>query len=256
MLRRGSILARGLEPLAGMVWPVFVGWTCLVALLWISGVDGEPIAAGIANRGLRDALLAIVHAADFVWLLLGAVILYLALAERVGLTTARLWAMIIFATASVIALASVYTGWPLGSIFYTARLGGKLGPLPMGWPLWWFVAVIGSRMLAERCWPRASHHRLAAATGVLAALSQVNLEPLASKVRLFWHWYERGTHLATTNPLSSYLTWWLAATGLAFLLREPRVAAHPRPPSFRPLLVLPLLNAVFLLTHLAMALRG
>jgi uncharacterized membrane protein len=256
MVRRDSCLIRSLEPLFGLLWPLFLVWTSVVALLWTTGLTAEQITAAIANPGLREALLVIFRAADTLWLLLAAANLYLALAERVGLATARMWAIVIVATGAVIALASVRTGWPLGPVLYTTHLGMKLGGVSLGWPLWWFVVVVGGRMLAERLLSRASYPQLALATGVLAFLTQINLEPLAWKVRLFWFWYAPGTHLAGQPLWRNYATWWLVATVLAFLLRERQVAATARPPQWRTALILILMNAVFVLTHIAVALRA
>lgn len=255
MPRRDSLLTRSLEPLFALLWPLFLVWTAVIAVLWTTGLTAEQITTAIANPGFREALLLISRSADVLWLLLAAANLYLALAERAGLATARLWAIVIVATGAVIALVSVRTGWPLGPVIYTTHLGMKLGPMPLGWPVWWFVVVIGGRMLAERLLPRASHLQLALATGALALLTEVNLEPLAWKVRLFWFWYVPGTHLAGHPLWRNYATWWLVATALAFLLRERQVVATAQPPQWRTSLILILMNAVFVLAHIAVAFR-
>jgi uncharacterized membrane protein len=255
MPRRDSLLTRSLEPLLALLWPLFLVWSAAIALLWTTGLAPEQITAAIANHGLRDALLAISRAADTLWLLLAAANLYVALAERVGLGTARLWAIVIGATAAVIALASVRTGWPLGPVLYTTRFGMKLGDVPLGWPVWWFVVVIGGRMFAERLFPRASHPQLAFATGVVALLTQFNLDPLAWKLRAFWLWDVPGMPPASFPPWRNFVTWWLVATALAFLLRERQVIATAHPPPWPRALILILMNAVFVLTHVTVAFR-
>lgn len=255
MPRRDSIFTQSLQPLAALLWPLFLFWTAIISLLWTTGLTTDQVSAAITNPGLRDALLGVFRAADTLWLLLAAANLYVALAERVGLATARLWALAVVATSVVIALASARTDWPLGPVLYTTRLGMKLGGVPLGWPLWWFVVIIGGRMLAERLVPRASHRQLALATGVLTLLTQLNLEPLAWKVRLFWFWYVAGTRLASPPLWRNYATWWLVATTLAFLLRERQVVATAPSPTWRPALVLIMMNAVFVLTHLAVVIR-
>ncbi len=256
MARGDSILARGLEPIFGLLWPLFLVWTGVVALLWTTGLDADQITAAIANPGLREGVLVIFRSADVLWLLLAAANLYVALAERVGIATARVWAAGIIVTGSVLAVTSVRTGWPLGPVIYTTRLGMKLGPVPLGWALWWFVVIIGARLLAERLLPRASHSQLALATGSLAFLTQLNLEPLAWKVRLFWFWYAPGTHLASAPLWRNYATWWLVPTALAFVLRERQVAAMAHAATGRPAAILILVNIIFVVTHLAVALRG
>jgi uncharacterized membrane protein len=255
MARRDSLLTRSLEPLLSSLWLLFIVWTALVTLLWTSGIGEDEVKASVANAGLRDALLVLLRSADSLWIILASANLYLSLAAREGLGTARIWAAVILSAGAAIAVASVLTEWPLGPVLYTKHLGLKLGPVPLGLPLWWLVVVIGGRMLAERLWPRASHGQLAAATGALALLTACNLEPLAWKVRFFWFWYLPGTHLAGEPPWRNYLTWWLVATILAFLLRTPRVATSVRPPSWRPAATLLLFNGAFLATHLAVAFR-
>ena len=53
----------------------------------------------------------------------------------------------------------------------------------------------------------------------------------------------------------NFVTWWLVATALAFLLRERQVVATAQPPPWRTALILVLMNAVFVLTHVAIAFR-
>ena len=226
MIRRETFFTRSFEPLVGSLWPLFIIWTVVAACLWTSGIGEQEIRNSVANPGFRDALVVIVNAADTIWLILATTNLYLALAERIGLGDARLWTLAILATATVVAAASVRTGWP-----------------------------IGGRALATRLLPRASHLQIAAATGALALLTAINLEPLASKVRFFWFWYVPGAHVAGQAPWRNYITWWLVATALAFFLRERKVVATPHPSSTRPALVLILFNAVFLVAHLALAIR-
>jgi uncharacterized membrane protein len=253
---RDTILARSLEPLAALVWPLFIVWTAMTALSWVTGLDEERVRAAIANPALREALLVVFRSSDTIWLLLAAANLYVAAAERAGLATTRVWALIVFATAAVIAFASVQTGWPLGPVLYTTRLGMKLGPVPLGWLLWWFVVVIGGRMLAERLLPRASHAKLALATGTLALLTQVNFDPLAWKLRAFWLWDVPGLPSVGLPLWRSYATWWLVPTALAFVLREREVATTARPPTWHAAQILIVMNAIFILTHLAVAFRG
>lgn len=256
MPRRESALTRGFEPLVALLWPLFLVWTAIVAVLWTTGLSEETAKAIVKNTDLGAAAVVFLRSTDTVWLLLAAANLYLGLADRVGLGTARLWAAIVLAAGAVIAVASVRTGWPLGPIYFTTRLGLKLGPVPLGWPLWWLVVVIGGRMLAERLLPRATHGQLALVTGGLALLAQANLEPLAWKVRAFWLWDVPGTFSGSLPPWRNFATWWLVATALASLLRERRVVTTGRPPAWAPALILVLCNAVFLLAHLTIALRG
>lgn len=247
-----SLLARSLEPLISALWLFFLVWTAIVAVLWLGGSE---IVAGIANPGLRSAATLILQASDAIWLVLAAANLYLHLAETEGLARARIIALAIATAAGAIATASAWTGYPLGSVAYTTRLGMKLGPVPFGWPILWFVIVVGSRGLAARILPRASHRILAGFTGGIAFLTDLNLEPVATKVRLYWFWYLSGSHLPSPPPWPNYACWFLVAAALAGLIREQKLASSGSE-SWRPALIVVVLNAMLLLGHLRAAFGG
>ena len=62
---------------------------------------------------------------------------------------------------------------------------------------------------------------MAAATGVVALATALNLDSIASKERLFWFWLVPGTHLPGASPWQNFVSWFLFATAIAFLLRNP-----------------------------------
>ena len=252
MLHPPPLLARALEPLISAVWLFFVVWSVVVAVLWMGGEQAVPF---IANDGLRAAAMVVVKASDTLWLLLAAASLYLNLAAEHGLARARVLALTIVVVAGVIAASSTATDYPLGSVVYTTRLGMKLGPVPLGWPLLWFVVVVGGRELAALIFPRASHAWLALLTGAGGLLMDLNLEAIATKFRLFWFWYVSGTHQPASPLWRNYAVWFIATGALAWLLREPSVAA-PRPSSRRPAMVFVIVNLLLLVGHLRAAFSG
>ena len=195
---------------------------------------------------------------DIAWITLAAANVHLWLAETEGLSTARRWALIVGGGAAALGVASAFTGWPLGAIQYSRQLGMKLGPLPVGLPLLWFALVIGARQTVLRWWPGAGHVRLALGTGALALLADVNLEPVAAKLRGFWFWRAQSPDQPPlfTPAWTNYAAWFLAASALAFALREERVDTGTRRDSFRPMAIYLLLNAVFLAANLGRFLRG
>jgi uncharacterized membrane protein len=249
MLRSPSLLARALEPLISALWLFFLVWSVVVAVLWLGG---EKAVAGIGNEGLRAAATVIIKTSDTLWLLLAAANLYLHLAERHGLPRARIVALVIAIGAGGIAACSAATGYPLGSVFYTTRLGMKLGSVPLGWPLLWFVIVIGGRELAAQLFPRVSHGALAVITGGFAVLTDLSLEPIATKFRLFWFWYASGTHLPSPPLWRNYAVWFVATSALAWVIREQKVVSA-RSPSWRPALVLVVINLLLIEGHLRAA---
>ena len=251
MLRRVSLLGLWLEPLGSILWILFLVWTGLVAVLWTTGWGEVQLDAWVKNVGLRAALVFLCKVADAVWIGLAAASAYLCVADTHGLGTARRWALIVFAGAGAIVAASVWTTWPLGSVRYTLQLGSKIGPVPAGAPLFWFAVVLGGRALWMRLFRRASHGQVAFGAGVVALLTDLNLEPLASRLRAWWFWYSPSTHEPIPPPLQNYATWFVGAVALAFLVREPRVVGDAPAHSDKLIAIVVLGNVVFLAAHVA-----
>ena len=255
---RISSLGRWLEPFVSGLWIFFLVWTAWIACVWGFALGDAALARWIGNRDLRAVLGWLIAVGDIAWITLAAANIHLWLAETEGLSTARRWALIVGGGVAALGAVSAFTGWPLGAIQYSRQLGMKLGPLPVGLPLLWFALVIGARETVLRCWPRAGQGMLAFGTGALALLADVNLEPVAAKLRGFWFWRAPwpGQPPHFTPPWTGYAAWFLAASALAFALREERVAAGARRDSFRPVAIFLLLNAVFLAANLGRFLRG
>ena len=182
---------------------------------------------------LQTALRALLGILDTTWVVLAMVNMYLSLVAAEGLATARRWTGLILGAAFALAAVSVWTRWPLGPIYFTERLGVKLGPVPLGVPLLWFVVIIGARELTLWLAPRASHRRVAIWTGVLTALTDLALEPVAWKVRVFW-WYAGPGHVPAGPPPWTCAVWLVAGAALAFFLRETEVVRSVAPRPGRP----------------------
>ncbi len=245
MHRQSSLLSRSLEPLVHALWPLFVGWSAAVAVLWWIG---DSWIEHLANPGLRTAVAFLVHSADAAWLLLAALNLYLDLAAREGIARARMIALVVFTSALAIAWASAATSYPLGSVVYTGRLGARIGPVPLGWLLLWFVVVLGGRAFLMHLWPRLSHAAISVLAGLVALLTDLSLEPLATKLRLYWFWYATGTTTPTLPLWRNYATWFALAAALAWFAREQKLA-RARGNTRRPAAVIVIINSVFLTGH-------
>jgi uncharacterized membrane protein len=247
--RSPSFLARGLEPVVHALGPLLLVWTAITAGLWWIG--DEWIGA-ISNPGLRAAVAWISSTCDLLWLLLAALNLYLHFVAREGLARARGFAVVIIASAAALAAASTWTGQPLGHVVYTARLGARLGPVPLGWLLLWIVVVLGGRAFVERMLPRASHAAVSVWTGFAALGTAANLEPIATRLRLYWFWYDPATHLPCAPPWQNYAAWLLVPMALGWMLREQLGARGRR--TWESAAILPLFNGLLLLGHLRLAL--
>ncbi len=250
-----SALANALEPLGAAAWLLFLVWTAIVAVLWAFDVRGAEVQARIAHPELQTALRWLLDAADPLWIVLAAANSYFWLVAAEGLGTARRWSLILLGGSGAALALLHWVGGPLSPVRYTARLGPMLGPIPCALPLLWFVVILGARALLQRILPRAGHWQIALGTGVLAAGTALNLEPLASGQRLWWTWRRSlGSAAPTFSPLASGVAWLILGTVLAGLLREQRVAPRAMQRLPRPLLALGLLHALLLAAHLGRAL--
>ncbi len=256
--KHGSPIARSLEPVAASLWTLFVIVSVLVGAVWTLGIGDATLGACVTNPGLLTALLWLLERSDLLWLMLAAANVYLALAAREGLGTVRAWALLVLIAVLTLTWLSTRTGFPLGPIRYSARLGLKLGPMPIGLALLWFVVIFGARDALLRFLPKASHHRIAAGVGVIAALTDLALEPLAAGVRGFWFWLgpQAGAPPVFDAPLIGCLAWGVVAGLLALAFREQSVAAAAQKPSWKPAATLGMIYVVFLSAHLGRLVRG
>lgn len=245
-------LARALEPLISGLWIFFLIWTAWIACVWSLPIGDAALEKWIGNRDLRAALAWLIGVGDIAWIMLAAANTYLWLAEAEGLSTARRWALIVGGGAAGLGALSAISGFPLGDIRYSHQLGMKTGPIPIGLPLLWFTVVIGARQTILCFRPGAAHWQLALGTGVLALLTDANLEPVAAKLRGFWFWRAETPSLPPlfSPPWTNYAAWFVTTSAMAFALREERVGGRRRADSLRPVTAFLLLNGVWLAAHL------
>lgn len=246
-----SLLSRTLEPLAAGLWIFFVLISVLVGAVWTFGLGDGELARWINNRSLFLALQWGLQHLDFAWITLAATNAYLCLATREGLGTARRWGFMILLAVVGLAWFAVKTGFPLGPIQYGRALGATLGPVPLGLPLFWFAVVVGLREGILHFRPRWSHPQVAVGTGVLAALTDASLEPLAAKLRGFWFWRSSSPEVPPgfEAPLTNCLVWGVLAGLLAFGLRDKNVVASVRPRLWQPAATVLIFHLVFAAAH-------
>jgi uncharacterized membrane protein len=247
-----------LHPLKGGVWLLFLLWTAGIAAVWTWNIGDRQLERAIGNTDLRLTLEWLTRIADIAWITLAAMNLHGSITESDGLPTARRWALIVCGGGLIVAGASVFMGYPLGSIRYGSALGMKLGPVPWGVPLLWFVTTVGARATALRVLPKAANASVAVAAGVLILLTDLNLEPAAAKLRGFWFWLANppSNPPIFDPPLMNYAAWFVFGTLFASMMRETRVVPDSRSRSWKPVIVFALFNAVFLLGRLGRILRG
>jgi uncharacterized membrane protein len=229
-----------------------------MAVVWAWNIGDAQLEQSIGNTDLRLTLEWLIRVGDIVWITLAAINVHGGVAESEGLHTARRWALLACGGGLAVAAASALTGYPLGPIRYGTVLGMKLGPVPWGIPLLWFVTVIGARAVALRAFPKAGNALVALVAGALIALTDFNLEPAAAKLRGFWFWLARPPSLPPIfePPVMNYGAWCVFGTLFAWMLREDRPTPDSTSRSAKPVIVFALFNAVFLLARLGRIWRG
>ena len=219
------------------------------------GIGETQVRGWLAGHGaLADAAAGFLRAADLVWMLLAAVVVYFHTVAAEGLPTARRWAVMILAGSAFFEWVGARTGFPFGPYAYTERFGWRLGGvLPVAIPLAWLVVLLCGRYLAAFLRPDATRLELALGVAFVATLTDLNLEFVAWKVRGYWVWYPQtsATEAPGWPPLQNYLAWFALSFLLSALLPSNHALRWRRPSPARPILVLALMNALFLLVHAA-----
>jgi hypothetical protein len=257
---------RFLQPLAASRWIWFLIWTALVAVVWVTGFGEQNAVEWARHRflspmqqaqgvepGLLPPLLAILRLLDPVWIVLAAINAYASLIRERGLATARTWALILLASG----LAATLLLNALTTIRFTGALGMHLahGRISLGWILLWVTVILGARELARLMFPRASHTITALIAGLFALATAANLEPVATKLRVFWLWNPGRVQTANEAPLVVYALCLIGGSALAYLLRAPEVVRARSAPRLAAATLL-ILNAMCLAALLAARLRG
>jgi hypothetical protein len=258
MAVRDSLLTRWLEPVVEALWTLFAIVSVLVGVVWALGIGDATLGRWVQNADLLRALLWLLRYLDLTWIVLAAANVYRGVAASEGLATVRRWAGWTMLAVMGLAWVSVVTGAPLGAIRFGEPLGGKLGPVPLGLPLLWLVIILGAREAVLRCFPRWSHWQVALGTGVLTALTDLLLEPLAAKLRGFWFWRASAPGLPPVfdPPPLHWLEWGVMAGLLAYTFRSRRVVASVQKRPWEPAATLGIFYAIFLVAHLGRWLRG
>ena len=221
------------------------------------GIGQATIDRSFGQGPLRQAFTALLHVSDAVWIYLAAVVIYLHTAAAEGLPTARRWAAIVIAGSGVCEWIGAQTGFPFGPYRYTDNFGWRLGGvLPLAIPLAWMVVLLCGRSLILRLRPASSRLGLALGVALVATVTDVNLEAVAWKIRGYWIWYpDAPGPLPDWPPLQNYLSWFGLSFVLTYIL-PPNYSLRPRHPApGRPILVLGLMNALFLVVYAARWLR-
>lgn len=153
---------------------------------------------------------------DVVFLLLAAAVTYLYSAKICGGRMAALISGIVLVVSAGAELFGARTGYPFGHYEYTENLGTKLlGLMPLIIPFCWLTIVLNAfwimLFLFQRYLADPSAKLLMFISGaLLAVLTDFNLEPVASLVKLYWIWYDAGSGYLGIPGLN-FFGWWMVS---------------------------------------------
>ena len=233
-------------------WAAFLVWTLVGAGVMPLGITPQRARDWLGPGAAGELAAGFLGVADLIWMLLAAAVVHGEAVRAEGPRCAGLGALLVMVGSAAVEWTGATTGWPFGPYVYTERFGPRLGVLPVAIPLAWFVIVQGARLALARWNPAFSRGGVALGVGVAAVLPDLNLEPVAWKLRGYWTWYPGDPTPPAWPPAQNYVAWFAVAALLAATL--PSVRSRGRP-SLRPALVLGLMNALFLWLHLARALH-
>lgn len=146
--------------------------------------------------------------ADFVFLLLGAVVVGQAAAAVWGVRRATLAFGWVAVVSGLIETVGTLTGWPFGTYTYTDALGPRLGVLPLAIPLAWWVVLVPLWVWSRRCLGGEGRLAMAARVTVVAVgavLVDLVLEPVAWSLRGYWLWSGGGWWFGV--PAQNFAGW-------------------------------------------------
>ncbi len=240
---------------ANYCWYLFLIWTAVGTIVMPFGIDGQRVGELTGSELWAHWASAVLRPADAIWMVLAFAVVYLHVALSYGLVTARRWGLVILIGSGAIEAIGAMTGWPFGPYHYTDNMGLRLfGVLPFTIPLAWFVIVATAQAAIVSLRPAWNRFQQALIVATVATLTDLNLEFIAWQVREYWIWYpDQAAGLSATvpawPPLQNYLSWFAVSFLLSVALVRNNNRRQPFP--WRPTMVLVLMNALFLLVHVA-----
>ncbi len=113
------------------------------------------------------------------------------------------------------------TGWPFGRYQYTEMLQPQiLGIVPVPITLAWLMAGFGSWQLARLTLPEATSRRahagLAALTGALIVVLDLQIETVATFINPYWGWIDTGPYYDV--PPQNFVAWWVVGVLMALIV--------------------------------------
>ena len=233
-------------------WLVFLVWTAVGFFVMPLGITAGQAHGWLDPLGLGGFAAGLLQVSDAIWMLLAAVTVYLHAVASEGLSTARRQAAIILLASTSFEWIGTRTGFPFGPYEYTDHFGPRIGGVvPMAIPLAWLVVILCGRSVVLRLRPAADRWEIALGVGLVAVLTDLNLESVAWNVRGYWHWYpSQPLPPSSWPPVQNYVSWFALSFALVLFLPSDHGLRPLQPSRRRPIAILVLLNALLALVHL------
>ena len=238
-------------------WLLFLVWTAVGFVVMPLGITPAQARAGLGAGPLGGVAAAILEVSDAVWMGLAAATVYFHAVGSEGLPTARAQAVVVLFASTVFEWVGAQTGFPFGPYVYTEHFGPRIvGVVPVAIPLAWLVVILCGKNLVGLLHPTAGRLTTAVGVGVVAVLTDLNLEPVAWHIRQYWLWYPLQVPPPSENPpWQNYAAWFVLSFALAVVLPSDSSLRPRRPTRWRPVVLLTLLNTLLALVHVSARLR-
>jgi len=153
---------------------------------------------------------------DVVFLLLAALVTFLYSARLCGWSNAFWISTAVLLISASAELFGARTGFPFGTYQYTGNLGPKLFNLmPLIIPFCWLTVVLNAFWIVYFLLQRyvadpSAKLMIFILSATLAVITDFNLEPVASQVKLYWIWFDSGFGYEGIPGLN-FFGWWMVS---------------------------------------------
>ena len=153
---------------------------------------------------------------DVVFLLLAASVTFLFSARLCGWRIASWISAAILLVSASAELFGSRTGFPFGDYQYTENLGPRLfNSMPLIIPFCWLTIVLNAFWIMHHLFGRhladpSAKLLMFILSALLAVVTDFNLEPVASQVKLYWIWFDDGFGYEGIPGLN-FFGWWMVS---------------------------------------------
>lgn len=161
---------------------------------------------------------------DCVFLSMAGCLTFLIARRDFGIRDVASAAVFALAASAAVEIIGVKTGFPFGDYRYTGLMGAQVFGIPWIIPVCWFIILINAYIVISALVvsrgeevSRDAHLLLILLTALVVTLTDVNLEPVAVNVRLYWFWMDMD-RVFYGIPRLNFFGWFAISVTLASAL--------------------------------------